>query len=173
MIVFISDLHLTDGTFDHDGMVHDTSAGAYEMFWNDILSIVDANKGDGANVQKIQVVLLGDILELRTTTRWMKARTRPWLENSDELSAEARDVLNEIIKNIIFEDPQTELPRKRTCYLSNKYLDRIDAHNGLRKLLEGNIEVSFVYVPGNHDRMILVGGALGPDSMGYVYDHGG
>jgi len=157
MIIFVSDLHLTDGTFDYDGMVHDTSAGAYEMFWNDILSIVDANKDEGANVQKIKVVLLGDILELRTTTRWMKAKTRPWLENPNELSREALDVLSQIIKNIIFEDPAIGQLRQRSYYLSNRYPDRIDAQNGLRRLLERNVEVSFVYVPGNHDRMILVG----------------
>lgn len=157
MIIFVSDLHLTDGTFDYDGMTHDTSAEAYEMFWNDILTIIDANKDQGVDVGNIKVVLLGDILELRTTTRWMGAKTRPWREKPDELSREALDILDQIIRNIIFEDPKTGQLRKRSCYLSDKYRDRIEAGNGLRKLLERNVKVSFAYVPGNHDRMILVG----------------
>ncbi len=155
MVIFISDLHLTDGSFDYDNMVHDTSAEAYKLFWDDILSIVTANKE--AKINKINVVLLGDILELRTTTEWMKVKTRPWMESPEELSAEALAVLNHIISKIIY-DPATRQPRQRTLYLSNLYLDRFDSPTGLSKLiLEKKIDVSFTYVPGNHDRLILVG----------------
>lgn len=156
MIIFISDLHLTDGTFDFGNMFHDTSAGAFRMFWDDILSIVEANISEGSNIKKMQVVLLGDILELRTTVRWMNVKTRPWLEKPNQLSNEAINVLGEIIDNIIFQDIKKKILRERSCYLSNKYLNHVDKKNGLYKLIEKRgIEISFVYVPGNHDRLIL------------------
>ncbi len=157
MIIFISDLHLTDGTFDYAGMVHDTSAGAYEMFWDDILSIVDANRDEGADVRKIQVVLLGDILELRTTTRWVEADVHPWRENPEEFSQDAFAVLGGIVENILFDDPKKRILRKRFCYLSNKHKEHISARSGLRRLLDRGVDISFVLVPGNHDRMILAG----------------
>jgi hypothetical protein len=47
MIVFISDLHLTDGTFDYKDLTdpkqnieHDISVGAFELFWEEIERIV-------------------------------------------------------------------------------------------------------------------------------------
>jgi len=156
MVIFISDLHLTDGTFDFGNMVHDTSAEAFKMFWDDILRIVEANASEGFNIKKIQVVLLGDILELRTTARWMNVKTRPWSEKPNQLSNDGVNILSEIIDNIIFKDTKNKILRERSYYLSTNFLDLIDKENGLYKLIKKRrVNVSFIYLPGNHDRLIL------------------
>ena len=133
MVIFISDLHLTDGTFDFGSMVHDTSAEAFKMFWDDILRIVEANASEGFNIKKIQVVLLGDILELRTTARWMNVKTRPWSEKPNQLSNDGVNILSEIIDNIIFKDTKNKILRERSYYLSTNFLDLIDKENGTTK----------------------------------------
>jgi UDP-2,3-diacylglucosamine pyrophosphatase LpxH len=167
MIVFISDLHLTDGTFDYDaGLRHDTSDDAFRLFWDDIYSIIHDNDRDRAvDIKDVKIILLGDILELRTTTRWMEAGISLWQEEPDHLSDEALEVLRRILESIIYERA-FQTPRrlkKRFLYLSDRHIDENGVEGKFADLIRERrnkgYRVSFIFVAGNHDRIILDGSA--------------
>lgn len=62
MLIFISDLHLTDGTFDYmkDGpdnhIAHDVSHEAFKLFWDQVYRIYQANESEH-NIEEIKLVL--------------------------------------------------------------------------------------------------------------------
>ncbi len=161
MIIIISDLHLTDGTFDYTDKLnpgndihHDVSSEAFEIFWNHIYRIVTANKAD--SIKKITLVLLGDILELRSTTKWMNDKcnpsgSKPWKEYDNNQI----EVCKKIIDSI-------DLKRGESLkYICPKKFNKVkDNSNGLRQLIDHHIEIKVVYVAGNHDRMIVVHDSL-------------
>jgi len=77
-VIFIGDLHLPDETLDYNEdpedpkervISHDISLEAFKLFCDYIFGIVLANPE--AKISEIMVVLLGDIFELRSTTRWV------------------------------------------------------------------------------------------------------
>ena len=162
MIIFISDLHLTDGTFDYkegsqstpNDIRHDISEEAFKLFWDDIYRIVKANEKE-IKIKEIKLVLLGDIPEMRSKTKWIesdyepdetrKLKYRPWKENKDGPSK----VCKEILKGILDHN------EKAFRYLSSKKIDKVEENNGLRRLVEEfDIKINVVYVSGNHDRLI-------------------
>lgn len=162
MIIFISDLHLTDGTLDYSDTAgaaqselihHDISVGAFELFWDDICSIVTANPE--AHIRDITVVLLGDILELRSTTRWVASdyengtlkglNARPWREDRTRPSQTCVDIMNAILLH----------NKARLDYLTTRNIQSINPKNGLRKLHENGVSIEFEYVAGNHDSLVI------------------
>jgi len=161
LIIIISDLHLTDGTFDYTDTLnpgndinHDVSSEAFELFWNHIYRIVTANEADF--IKKITLVLLGDILELRSTTKWMDDKcnpsgSRPWKEHDNNQI--------EVCKKII--DGIDDNNGESLKYICPKKFNQVkDNSNGLRQLIDHDIEIKVVYVVGNHDRMIVVHDSL-------------
>ena len=82
MLVIISDLHLTDGTSGNT-----ISAGAFRAFRERLRDMAyDASwraNGDYKPIESLDIVLLGDILDLIRSTRWPASRkdagyVRPW-----------------------------------------------------------------------------------------------
>lgn len=165
MLIFISDLHLTDGTFDYTRpgqnkpeIPHDIPVDAFRLFWDEIYRIYKANRkleDDGrSRITKITVVLLGDIFEMRTTTRWVDSDTihngkrimgrRPWTEPREAPS----DICFNILKAIIH--------RNRSCfrYLSLKKLKFLAPTRSFRRLAK-EVPLKFIFVPGNHDSLIV------------------
>lgn len=163
MIVFISDLHLTDGTFDYkdpadprkNPVKHDISAEAFELFWKEIHRIVDANR-DEAEIRDITVVLLGDIFEMRSTTRWVATDydeggrrkglgDRTWKEDRARPSRTCREILEAIIDN----------NKASLDYLSNKGLLRMARDSALASLQTRGVTFRYKFVCGNHDSLVI------------------
>jgi len=162
MIIFISDLHLTDGSFDYkkddpeNHIPHDVSHEAFKLFWDQVHRIYTANKDD-CNIKEIKLVLLGDIFEMRSTTKWVefdhnedenpkKIIYRPWKEDIANPSEVCKEILEEILSH----------NEKTLRYLSPKKFDEIKEDNGLRELMKtlGKDKIKVEYVSGNHDRLI-------------------
>jgi UDP-2,3-diacylglucosamine pyrophosphatase LpxH len=163
MIVFISDLHLTDGTFDYRDtgnpqtkvIPHDISAEAFQLFWEDIRRIAYANPE--ARVKEITVVLLGDIFEMRSTTQWVASDydktsgnrkglgDRTWKEDRAKPTQTCIDVLDAILKN----------NKESLDYLTTKNLVRLDKESALNKFHSEGVTFKFKYVIGNHDSLII------------------
>ena len=159
MYIIISDLHLTDGTFDYvdpqnpqNNISHDISHEAFKLFWDEVYRIVDANPN---NIKEITLVLLGDIFEMRSTTRWIKSdyrqdgtrklNHRPWNETANRPSSTCGEILQEILKH----------NAAAFQYLNLKTIDQLDQNSSLYRLaVDKNITINIEYIPGNHDRVI-------------------
>jgi UDP-2,3-diacylglucosamine pyrophosphatase LpxH len=161
VIIFISDLHLSDGTFDyHDSqdrrndINHDISEEAFSLFWDSVHRIVTARRE--SRIREVTVVLLGDILELRSSTRWVasdydregrrvRLGDRPWRETRDAPSATCLKIFDNILRH----------NQGRLRFLTAKMLSQVPRSNGLRKLAERRIRIRFEYVVGNHDSLLI------------------
>jgi UDP-2,3-diacylglucosamine pyrophosphatase LpxH len=88
MLVIISDLHLTDGT---SGAT--ISAGAFEIFAQRLHDLAHAAswRADGRYrpLAQLDIVLLGDVLDVIRSTRWLERRApRPWSDPHDRALVE-------------------------------------------------------------------------------------
>lgn len=101
MIVIISDLHLTDGT---SGAT--ITSGAFRLFAQEVSDLAyDASwRADGKYrpIEEVHLVLLGDILDVIRSTKWLKedgkvSTVRPWDDpSSDAFVGKVRSI-NEAI----------------------------------------------------------------------------
>jgi hypothetical protein len=77
MLVIISDLHLTDGT-------HGVSlpAEAFRLFAERLqdLAVAASHRADGGYrpIERIDLLLLGDVLDCIRSTHWLQGEVRPW-----------------------------------------------------------------------------------------------
>ncbi len=80
MLVVISDLHLTDGTSGQT-----IRPGAFRVFASRLRDMAyDASwRGEDKYkpIEEIHVVLLGDILDVIRSDKWLKGKPRPWDKN--------------------------------------------------------------------------------------------
>jgi hypothetical protein len=102
MLVIISDLHLTDGTSTasiHPGTLHVFAQRLSEMAerasW----------RADGRYlpVDGIDLVLLGDVLDVLRSSRWLEAGVRPW---DDVHSPEVVETVSTIVDGILMHNEQ-------------------------------------------------------------------
>ncbi|MBU1781892.1 hypothetical protein KKD87_00775, partial [bacterium] len=68
MLVLISDLHLTDGSSGET-----INCGAFEKF-----TLCLEGMAEKAQANNVEVVFLGDILDLIRSDYWLKSKIRPW-----------------------------------------------------------------------------------------------
>ena len=77
MLVIISDLHLTDGTSGST-----ISPGAFRLLTERLadLALSASFRRDGhyAPIERIDLVLLGDVLDVIRSTQWLAGAVRPW-----------------------------------------------------------------------------------------------
>jgi hypothetical protein len=77
MLVIISDLHLTDGTSGST-----ISPGAFQLLGERLVDLAcgASQRRDGGYhpIDRVDLVLLGDVLDVIRSTRWLAARVRPW-----------------------------------------------------------------------------------------------
>ena len=77
MLVIISDLHLTDGTSGST-----ISAGAFQLLSDRVadLAMIASQRRDGSYrpVERVDLLLLGDILDVVRSTQWLEGPVRPW-----------------------------------------------------------------------------------------------
>jgi UDP-2,3-diacylglucosamine pyrophosphatase LpxH len=99
MIVFVSDLHLTDGTSGET--IH---AGAFAAFRERLRDMVyDASwRSDGKYrpLGVCHVVLLGDILDVIRSTKWLAGNVRPWSPSGDSaFAARVSEITQAVLGN--------------------------------------------------------------------------
>lgn len=97
MLVIISDLHLTDGTTGP--VLH---PGAFDIFVERLheMAMRASWRTDGRYrpIERLDLVLLGDILDITRSTRWLGNSTRPW---GDMHSPQTVDTVSHIVDEIL------------------------------------------------------------------------
>lgn len=97
MLVIISDLHLTDGTSGET-----IKAGAFRVFRERLRDLsYDASwRADGRYqpVEELHLVLLGDILDLIRSTKWLDGDARPW-SGPEALAEQVGAISRAILQN--------------------------------------------------------------------------
>jgi UDP-2,3-diacylglucosamine pyrophosphatase LpxH len=77
MLVIISDLHLTDGTSGST-----ISPGAFELLGDRLTDLATSASqrrgGEYRPVERIDLLLLGDVLDVIRSSEWVEGPTRPW-----------------------------------------------------------------------------------------------
>lgn len=77
MLAIISDLHLTDGTSGST-----ISPGAFQLLGERLidLAIGASQRRDGSYrpIERVDLLLLGDVLDVIRSSRWLQSRARPW-----------------------------------------------------------------------------------------------
>ena len=101
MLVIVSDLHLTDGTSGRTINAH-----AFRLFADRVRDMAfDASWRRGGSyrpVERVDILLLGDILDVIRSTRWLETDrgTRPWSDATDvRLARKVNEVTDEILKH--------------------------------------------------------------------------
>ncbi len=132
MLVFVSDLHLTDGNSGET-----IKAGAFMKFTQYLEDLVLT-----AKATKVEIVLLGDIFDVIRSNHWLDAQIRPWSGpdeadgNGNGIKEYTLEVVNRICGNQINVD-------------SMKHLKEFKS-----KMKEQGIEITYTYIVGNHDWLI-------------------
>jgi UDP-2,3-diacylglucosamine pyrophosphatase LpxH len=155
MLVFISDLHLTDGT---GGAT--VPAGAFELFAERLEDLAQraSMRSDGQYrpLDRIEVVLLGDTLDTIRSCQWLSGSVRPWDDpNSDAfLERVATITRNTLAQNKAGLDVLRSLADEGRLRLPPA--DR----NGkpARDAPPEPVDVRIHYMVGNHDWMLHAAG---------------
>src|SRR5687768_6750162 len=99
MLVIISDLHLTDGTSGAS-----LPAGAFQIFAERLgdLAMAASHRSDGSYhpIERIDLLLLGDVLDCIRSTHWLAGAVRPW---SDPHTPEFFNTITRITTDILSE----------------------------------------------------------------------
>ncbi|MFH1147031.1 MAG: hypothetical protein V1736_04920 [Pseudomonadota bacterium] len=142
MLVFISDIHLTDGS---SGTTIDPRA--FDKFCRMLSDIIgDPRK---SNIKNVEIVLLGDIFDVIRSDLWLRPENdisevpiRPWstANETDRAGWNLRLYAEEIAGRI------TALPRNIEAV---RYLDEFT-----KQCLRKDVKVDLGYLTGNHDWLI-------------------
>jgi UDP-2,3-diacylglucosamine pyrophosphatase LpxH len=133
VLIFISDLHLEDGTLGGQRYI---PASAFEGVFEDL-----ATHADNADAEEVTLVFLGDIFDLIRTTRWFDGEfgipheERPWGEHPSE--AAALRILDGVIRHAENEQALAVLRGER---VTTPFPAKVK-------------QVRRIYIPGNHDRL--------------------
>lgn len=178
MLVIISDLHLTDGTSGET-----INAGAFRIFRNRLCDLAyDASyrsNGDYRPIKQLDLVLLGDILDLIRSTRWSAPRlgekgyVKPWHDPHSEA------VINKIssINQAILENNASALRVLRTLD-DGKTITIPPAHKDKPADVPWRtdhpdrvpVKINIHYMVGNHDWFYHLPGSAYDDIRQTVID---
>ncbi len=146
MLVIISDLHLTDGTSGST-----ISPGAFQLLSARLadLALSASQRRDGAYrpIERIDLLLLGDVLDVIRSSRWHTAQVRPW---DDVRSPALFDMVSSITGEILRRNEQA-LSEFR--HLAQQGVPLPPAtHNGrIASSEQQPVPVRIHYMVGNHD----------------------
>jgi len=102
MLVIISDLHLTDGTSGST-----ISPGAFQLLAERLadLGLSASRRRDGSYrpIERVDLLLLGDVLDIIRSSQWLQNRVRPW---SDAKSPEFFETVSRITGDILRNNEQ-------------------------------------------------------------------
>ncbi len=142
MLVVISDLHLTDGT-----TCETINAGAFRQFIFALSAHAESacwrkkpqqSQGVFELLDRIDVILLGDILDVMRSTHWLSSSTRPW-DAPDAMFSTVQDITRGILQH-----NQEAFSLLKNL---NGQLPIIASHTGQPH----TIPIHFYYMVGNHD----------------------
>jgi len=105
MLIIVSDLHLTDGTCGKS-----ISAAAFRLFADRVRELVlrASYRRDGKYrpIEEVDILLLGDILDVQHSTLWLKHKdgtpnqARPWTDYNDpEFIRTIQEITTDILNN--------------------------------------------------------------------------
>jgi len=131
MLVFLSDLHFTDGT----AVKHDLNVNAFLDFFSEL-----AERAAAVKAKEIIIVFLGDIFDLLRTEKWFQipAEERPWGNKKQEsrMLEHCLEIMNDIRNN----------PGNAAVFSLLK--------SDLKKTFPSfPVEPKRIFIPGNHDRL--------------------
>ncbi len=155
MLVFLSDVHLTDGSSGET-----IKPAAFGIFADQLRKLADTV----SPLTEVKLVLLGDIFDIIRSTQWLDNTVRPW----DPPSQAQEAVVNQILTAVLAQNQPSlaELGNLRNYFIGK------------------NIPFEIEYIIGNHDWLInrypscrnLAAGALGmpaaeaPPFQGELFD---
>ena len=148
MLVIISDLHLTDGSTGNS-----LPTGAFQLFVERLedLAVGASWRLDGTYrpIDRLDVVLLGDFLDIIRSARWLQSDVRPW---DDPHSPAAVAMISRITADILRQNQEScDILRR----LSSDGGLTIPPANRMSQPVYGAeehaISVSIHYMVGNHD----------------------
>ena len=100
MLVIVSDLHLNDKTTGSP-----LDPGAFQIFAERLheTAVRASWRADGSYrpIERVDLVLLGDVLDLTGTTHWATSDVRPW---SDTSAPRVADAVSSIVDNILVQN---------------------------------------------------------------------
>ena len=103
MLVIVSDLHLTDGTSGST-----ISPGAFRLLRERLadlgFSASQRRDGNYRPIERVDLVLLGDVIDVVRSTQWLAGQVRPW---DDTKSAALFDSVSQITSNILRHNEQS------------------------------------------------------------------
>ena len=157
MLVIISDLHLTDGT---SGAT--ISSGAFDIFAEQLqdLAMSASWRVDGSYrpIERIDLVLLGDVLDVIRSTRWiMRNNVRPWTEPD---RPEFVDMVTQITTGILRQNENSFTVLRRLSTDNTVTLPPADSlgHPAFGTQPQP-VAVKTHYMVGNHDWFYRLPGA--------------
>ncbi len=149
MLVIVSDLHLTDGT---GGAT--ISPNAFAIFADQVRDLSQAAswRADGSYrpIERVDVVLLGDVLDIIRSARWNAHDTvRPW---SNQGQAEFASLVTEITHDVLrHNEPALAVLRKLAGERPPTLPAASQAGRPAGDAAAQPIEVKLHYLVGNHD----------------------
>ena len=146
MLVIVSDLHFTDGTTGKT-----ISSGAFKAFARRLGQLaVSASWRDDDKyrpIEQIDVVLLGDVLDVMRSTAWTRGRVKPWSGNHS--AAFARKVSG-ITNGILAQNKPALAVLKGLSAVNGFVIPR--SFQGDKPSAETQVvPVRIFYMVGNHD----------------------
>jgi len=146
MLVIISDLHLTDGTSGKS-----ISPGAFQLLTERLTDLARSasRRRDGSYrpIERIDLLLLGDVLDVIRSTQWLGSQVRPW---DDTKSPQLFEIVSRITGEILGQNEQA-LGEFRKLSQQGIFLPPA-THSGRPAGEETlSVPVRIHYMVGNHD----------------------
>jgi hypothetical protein len=168
MLVIISDLHLTDGTSGST-----ISTGAFHLLAERLgdLAVRASSRSDGSYrpIERIDLLLLGDVLDVIRSSRWLSGDVRPW---DSPYSPEMVETVSAITNDILRHNADA------LAVLRGLSIDgaiRVPPASNLRRPALGAegqpVPVRVHYMVGNHDWFFHLPGDDYSDIRGQVARH--
>jgi len=129
MLVFVSDLHLTDGTSGET-----IEPGAFAKFGAYL-----ENMAVAAGATDLEVVFLGDLFDCIRSEYWLASAVRPWSGDTgvgEGLHQYTKEILRRIVNNAKNRESLGHLKSFKT------------------KMESRNVKVKYTYIIGNHDWLV-------------------
>ena len=125
MLVFLSDVHMTDGSSGET-----IKSTAFRIFAENLRKLADTVKP----LEEIRLVLLGDIFDIIRSTQWLSVPDRPW----DNAGPVQEKIVQKILADIIDWNGES-----------------LSELRGLRQFAQNKkVPFDITYVIGNHDWLI-------------------
>ena len=162
MLVVVSDLHLTDGTSGET--IRASAFGGFKDSLSELIYDASWRKGGKYRpIEEIDIVLLGDILDVIRSAKWLAGTARPW---SDVQSQPCVDKISEINAAVLEHNKASLAILKNLAngsFLSlppatNDGKPALTAHDKPSAVDRVRVKARMHYLVGNHDWLYHVPG---------------